>query len=318
MPDRNFGRQGSDHDASSHAGRRVSGPAPSHATSHHALRALRADPDRLPMNAPSQPPSDKPDGTPPTSRPGLPAVALVASVAAHVGLFWTLVNSEPPFTPRLPHPPPTLVQLTPPPEPEPEPPPPEPEAPPEVTPEAAPQQAKPPPRSQQAPRATEAKPAPEQPPSPVAPIALSGLTLSNAEFSVPTGSPGPSGSGPTRAPAPAAPAAKPSPTPKPSQPALVPLSDLSSKPKPPSLDAALRRHYPAALRARGIEGQALVRLTLAPAGTVRSVSVLSESEPGFGAACKQTLVGSRWSAPLDQTGKPVGTQVTYRCRFRVQ
>lgn len=101
-------------------------------------------------------------------------------------------------------------------------------------------------------------------------------------------------------------------------PALAKLGDLSRKPRAPSLDASLRQHYPLELRRRAVEGQAEVRVVISPKGLVDQVSLLSESAPGFGQACKSTLLGTRWSEPLDRDGKPVGTRLTYRCRFQIE
>lgn len=99
---------------------------------------------------------------------------------------------------------------------------------------------------------------------------------------------------------------------------LANLSDLSRKPKAPPLDAALRQNYPAELRRRGTEGQAEVRVVLDARGRVREVAVVSESATGFAEACRKTLIGSRWSEPLDQQGRAVSTRLTYRCRFQIE
>jgi hypothetical protein len=55
-----------------------------------------------------------------------------------------------------------------------------------------------------------------------------------------------------------------------------------------------------------------------PEGDVRELSLIAESAPGFGEACRQILRGSRWSAPLDRGGQPVSTFVQYTCRFEVR
>jgi protein TonB len=102
------------------------------------------------------------------------------------------------------------------------------------------------------------------------------------------------------------------------EPAFTPLGNLSRKPRPPSLDALLRKNYPETLRRRGIDGQALVRAHVTPRGRVARVEVLSESAPGFADACTRTLLGSEWTAPLDQNGNRVATQLTYRCRFQIE
>jgi protein TonB len=284
---------------------------------HHALRAHRSSEPAI-----EHPRPPTPEALPQRSRIGLRTSALLGSAAAHAGLLIYLVGAEPPFDPpRLPKPPPTLVKLAPPPQPEtasPKLPAPEPAEPVEPRPE--------PPKPQ--PQAARAEPRAAQPPTPrseeppaqaatPAPIALAGVTLSNSDFSVARSNPAParvarSGSTEPQTTGLAAAQRRPPPAPK-----LVPLHNLSSKPNPPSLDAALRRHYPQGLRSRGIEGQAVVRLTLSPSGRVSTARIASESEPGFGAACRQTLLESRWSAPLDREGRAVGTQLTYRCRFRV-
>jgi protein TonB len=99
---------------------------------------------------------------------------------------------------------------------------------------------------------------------------------------------------------------------------LAKLSDLSRKPRAPSLDAALRDNYPAALRRRGTEGQAEVRVVIDPRGRVGQIEIISESAAGFAEACRRTLLGSRWSEPLDQRGNPVSTRLKYRCRFQIE
>jgi protein TonB len=99
---------------------------------------------------------------------------------------------------------------------------------------------------------------------------------------------------------------------------LAKLSDLSRKPRAPSLDAALRDNYPLERRRRGTEGQAEVRVVIDRHGQVGEVAVVSESAKGFAEACRRTLLGSRWSEPLDREGEPVSTRLTYRCRFQIE
>ena len=58
-------------------------------------------------------------------------------------------------------------------------------------------------------------------------------------------------------------------------------------------------------------------------GRVRSeirgeIAIVSESAAGFAEACRKTLVGGRWSEPLDRDGQPVSTRLTYRCRFQIE
>jgi periplasmic protein TonB len=110
---------------------------------------------------------------------------------------------------------------------------------------------------------------------------------------------------------------QPAPTSRVSAP-LAKLSDLSRRPLAPSLDAALRQNYPAEMRRRGIAGQAEVRVVIDPRGRVGQVAIVSESAPGFADACRKTLLGSRWSEPIDRDGNPVSTRLTYRCRFQIE
>ena len=98
---------------------------------------------------------------------------------------------------------------------------------------------------------------------------------------------------------------------------VVAVADLSSRPLAPDIAADLRAHYPADARQRGIGGSGSVEARIEPDGRVHSVSVQGETFPGFGAACKKTLLGSHWSAPRDKLGHAVATRVRYTCRFVV-
>jgi TonB family protein len=100
-------------------------------------------------------------------------------------------------------------------------------------------------------------------------------------------------------------------------PGTRPLAELSRKPAPPSLVAALERNYPAAARRQGKSGEAKVRALIDARGRASAVTVTSESSPGFGTACQQTLLQSQWTPPLGPHGEPTGTFVSYRCRFKV-
>jgi TonB family protein len=172
--------------------------------------------------------------------------------------------------------------------------------------------------------------APEPPPvaaPPPAAVDLSGLTLTNDSgeggWSAPTGDGstrqaplGPIGSSgkASHLPEPAAVVPRPA---APVAPSLVASVDLSEKPRPPALDAALRNHYPAEARMRAISGTASLRVRIDADGRVRSAALLSESFQGFGNACRNALVGSSWSAPRDKSGRAVATEVRYTCRFVV-
>lgn len=175
------------------------------------------------------------------------------------------------------------------------------------------------------PRAPEPKAAqaPAAPPPPAEPATSEGVTLAgdgpgNA-FSMPLGNGG--ALEPTRpraaavpAPAVVAPAAV---APTVTAPPLVAVGDLSARPSPPALGAALERNYPADARQRGLSGTAKVRARIDPDGVVRHATLVEESAAGFGAACSRTLNGSRWAAPKDKAGRSVATEIRYTCRFVV-
>lgn len=200
-------------------------------------------------------------------------------------------------------------------------------APPAVTPPVTP---RPEPRAA-APRAAHRAAAPAAPPAAPAPAEvaaspLPGTTLATGDGSwasavgdgsTPTGPIGPvatasrpAATSSTRAPTAGAPD-------KPRASEVVAASDLSRKPQPPRLDEALRRNYPPDARAAGIAGQAVVRAEIGPDGRVRAIELVSESRAGFGAACRATLSVSRWSPPLDVSGRAVATRIRYRCAFEV-
>ena len=103
------------------------------------------------------------------------------------------------------------------------------------------------------------------------------------------------------------------------RPALeAPVADLSQKPKPPLLAGVLEANYPSTQRQLGIEGDASVRAQIDSEGKVRAASVVHESDTGFGAACRKTLLGSIWSPALDRQSRRVATAIIYRCRFRIE
>lgn len=160
-----------------------------------------------------------------------------------------------------------------------------------------------------------AAPPPEAPPS--TGVTLAGDGTGNA-FSMPLGNGGaldPSARPHVPAPLNLPPPAKP---PVPAEPPLVAVGDLSAKPSPPSLGAALERNYPPDARRRGLSGAAKVRARIDADGVVRRVTLVEESGAGFGAACSRTLTGSRWAAPRDKSGRLVATEIRYTCRFVVE
>jgi TonB family protein len=98
----------------------------------------------------------------------------------------------------------------------------------------------------------------------------------------------------------------------------VGLGDLSRTPVAPDLSDKLAAAYPSDARAKGIEGKAVVRARITPDGQVRDLAVVSETAPGFGAACKATLRVSEWTPPIDRDGHAVSTVINYTCRFNVE
>ena len=101
---------------------------------------------------------------------------------------------------------------------------------------------------------------------------------------------------------------------------VVDVGDLSRQPIPPSLKRKLEKLYPKKARQEGIEGEAVIRLQIAPDGLPGKIRVISEDPIGYelGRACVKTLQGERWKPPIDTDGKPVTTRVTYRCGFEIR
>jgi TonB family protein len=175
-----------------------------------------------------------------------------------------------------------------------------------------------PPVSRHAPAAAEPAPSVK---AEASALDLSGITLSNdtgVGFAMPAGDGsargGPIGLGTsgiqTTAAAASAKAA-------PKSPALVSASDLSEHPRPPSLTGLLRANYPEEARQRGLRGSASLRARIDADGVIRAARGLSESSAGFGAACRRTVLGSRWSPPRDKNGAAVATEIVYTCHFEV-
>jgi TonB family protein len=97
----------------------------------------------------------------------------------------------------------------------------------------------------------------------------------------------------------------------------VPVTQLSRRPVAPSLGNLLRKNYPPEARRQGRSGQAKVRAMIDRSGKITQVHVVEQSDAAFGQACRKTLLGTHWGPPLDGTGSPVATWITYRCTFRV-
>jgi protein TonB len=250
----------------------------------------------------------------PMTKPRLTPWAIVSSMLLH-GVAYASLGAAEPRTSAAPHQTQLrfdVVSSPKPPEPKPEPP----KPPPPAKPRRA---AEPPPRSEPV-AAPPTPPATPEPPDPSEGTTLVGDARGDA-LSVPLGNGGALDStARSRAPAPVnAPApTRPLPPPVPAAPRLVAVSDLSSRPSPPSLAAALERNYPADARRRGLSGAAKVRARIDPDGVVRRVSLIEESGSGFGTACSRALTGSRWAAPKDKAGRPVATEIRYTCRFVVE
>jgi hypothetical protein len=161
--------------------------------------------------------------------------------------------------------------------------------------------------------------------APPAAVDLTGVTLTNdsgggawasavGNGSALNGPVGPIGVGPKAKPSAAAPVV----TSRAPEIPLVELADLSTKPVPPELAGNLRELYPVAAKQRAIGGSASVEARIEPDGRVRRVTLKNETFAGFGDACRQALLGSRWSPPRDRDGHQVATLVRYTCRFVVQ
>jgi TonB family protein len=103
-----------------------------------------------------------------------------------------------------------------------------------------------------------------------------------------------------------------------SGPPIVGLGDLSRTPVAPDLVDKLAAAYPSEARAKGIAGKAVVKARVTSDGQVRDLIVVSETAPGFGAACKTTLHGSEWTPPIDRNGQAVSTVINYTCRFKIE
>jgi len=101
---------------------------------------------------------------------------------------------------------------------------------------------------------------------------------------------------------------------------VVDVGDLSRAPIPPSLKRKLEKFYPKKARQEGIEGEAMLRLQIAPDGLPAKIRILSEDPTGYelGKACMKTLQGERWKPPIDKDGKAVTTRITYRCGFEIK
>ena len=101
---------------------------------------------------------------------------------------------------------------------------------------------------------------------------------------------------------------------------VVDVGDLSRQPIPPSLKRKLEKLYPKKARQEGIEGEAVLRLQIAPDGLPAKIRLISEDPTGYelGQACMKALQGETWKPPIDKTGKAVTNRITYRCGFEIK
>lgn len=105
------------------------------------------------------------------------------------------------------------------------------------------------------------------------------------------------------------------------EPELVALADLSRPPTAPDgLRERLLRFYPTELRARGVEGTAVVRMRLLPGGRLARLRRVSESTEGFGQACIDMLEESSgtWPEVHDRAGNVVSTSLSFTCTFSLR
>lgn len=277
---------------------------------------------------------------------GINAVpAAVLSIGAHVGL-WAALGGLPPMDEMLaaarevrvelvaepPPPPPEVVEPEPPPEPEiiePEPPPPEPppEPPPvrervrepETTPDPTPAvetpPEEPPPMEERIEDFTGETLSNDSAEGPAiiagngeaitGPVgAAIGVTTGRSRRGSPDGAPGGTGTAPEADGVP-----------------VMDASDLSrTATPPPDLAALVTRHYPPELRARSVEGEAVVAFVVMPNGILRRLASRSATEEAFAEACLDALRESSgdWGSPLDRSGREVGQRIRFTCRFSLR
>lgn len=139
------------------------------------------------------------------------------------------------------------------------------------------------------------------------------MTSDGPGVGVRAGTAGGGSGGPGATPGPTAPA-----TVRANGPRFVAAGDLSKPPRPPALDGALERNYPADARRAGVAGRAVLRVKIRADGRVGRVERVSETWQGFGEACERTVRSAPWEPPVDQDGALVETEITYTCRFEIR
>jgi outer membrane biosynthesis protein TonB len=102
---------------------------------------------------------------------------------------------------------------------------------------------------------------------------------------------------------------------------VMDAADLSrTATPPPDLAELVTRHYPPELRARSVEGQAVVAFVVMPNGILRRLASRSATEDAFAEACIDALRESsgHWGSPLDRTGREVGQRIRFTCRYSLR
>lgn len=96
--------------------------------------------------------------------------------------------------------------------------------------------------------------------------------------------------------------------------------DLSRPAIPPPLQPIVDANFPAAARLARVEGSVTISAVIQPDGNPTDVRVV-DVDPrgrGFGETCTRTVhQGPDWQPKLNRDGRPVPSQVTYTCRFRL-
>jgi len=95
---------------------------------------------------------------------------------------------------------------------------------------------------------------------------------------------------------------------------LVPLKDLSARPKPKSGLIAVPP-YPDEARRDGIEGAVVLQVVIDKNGRVLSARVIKDPGGGLGEVARTAMLQEAWTPPLDKKGNPVDTVIIYSYRF---
>ncbi|MCP4676262.1 MAG: energy transducer TonB [Deltaproteobacteria bacterium] len=96
--------------------------------------------------------------------------------------------------------------------------------------------------------------------------------------------------------------------------APVPIKNLSKRPKPKNGNISMPT-YPSKARDEGIEGKVVLQVFISKHGRVTRVRIMQEPGGGLGQAARRSMLGEKWTLPLDKKGRPVATVITYSYRF---